>query len=70
MTYEENIGRTAGIVWSYLKDHGSSSLSRVEKGVDAPRGVVFMAIGWLAREGKVELTQEGRGIMVWLTETP
>ncbi len=66
MTYEENIGRTAGIVWSYLKDHGSSSLSRVEKGVDAPRGVVFMAIGWLAREGKLEFAEEKRSIQVRL----
>ncbi len=66
MTYEENIGRIAGIVWNYLKDHGSSSVSGVEKGVGAPRGVVFMALGWLAREGKLEFAEEKRSIQVRL----
>jgi hypothetical protein len=28
--------------------------------------VVFMAIGWLAREGKLEFGQENRSTQVWL----
>ena len=66
MTYEENIGKTAGKVWAFLRDHGKTSLSGVEKSVDAPRGVVVMAIGWLAREGKLEFGQENRSTQVWL----
>ncbi len=66
MTYEENIGKTAGKVWTYLRDHGKTSLSGVEKSVDASRGVVLMAIGWLAREGKLEFGQENRSTQVWL----
>jgi hypothetical protein len=66
MRYEESIGKTAGKVWTYLQAHGKTSLSGVEKGVDAPRGVVFMAIGWLAREGKLEFSQENRSTQVWL----
>jgi hypothetical protein len=66
MGYEESIGKTAGRVWTYLQDHGKTSLSGVEKGVTAPRGVVFMAIGWLAREGKLEFGQENRSTQVWL----
>jgi hypothetical protein len=68
MTYEENIGKAAGKVWNYLKGHGKSSLSGIEKGVGAPRGVVFMAIGWLAREGKLEFVEEKRTTQVSLRE--
>jgi len=68
MGYEENIGKTAGKVWSYLKEHGASSVSGIEKGVAGPRGVVFMALGWLAREGKLSFTQENRTTKVSLRE--
>ena len=68
MAYTEVIGKTAGKVWHYLKDHGKASLSGIEKGVKAPRGVVFMAIGWLAREGKLEFGQEKRTTQIWLKE--
>jgi hypothetical protein len=68
MTYTETIGKTAGKVWQYLHEHGKTSLSGIEKAVKAPRGVVFMAIGWLAREGKLEFGQEKRTTQVWLKE--
>jgi hypothetical protein len=68
MTYEENIGKAAGKVWKFLKEHGRSSLSGIEKGVDAPRGVVLMAVGWLAREGKLEFVEEKRTTQVSLRE--
>jgi hypothetical protein len=68
MTYTETIGKIAGKVWHHLNDHGKTSLSGLEKAVKAPRGVVFMAIGWLAREGKLEFAQENRSTQVWLRE--
>ncbi len=68
MTSIDVIGDAAGKVWHYLKEYGRSSVTAVENGVDAPRAVVDMGLGWLAREGKVELIQEGRGIVVWLSQ--
>ena len=67
MTYVEDIGTTAGRVWSFLKEHGKVSLSALEKGVDESRSTVYMAIGWLAREGKVSIQREERSIQIWLT---
>lgn len=58
---EQKIGELAGYVWRYLEDEGKSSVSSVCKSVDAPRSKVSMAIGWLAREGKLEFVDEGRG---------
>jgi hypothetical protein len=68
MAYEESIGKVAGKVWHYLHDHGRASLSRIETAVKAPRGVTLMALGWLAREGKLEFGQEKRTTQVWLKE--
>lgn len=67
MSEVEKIGDTAGKVWSYLNQSGRSSISAVEKGVKASNREVQMAIGWLAREGKVQLEQEGRTLQISLT---
>ena len=67
MAYVDDIGAVAGAVWGFLAERGKVSLSAVEKGVEAPRNVVYMAIGWLAREGKVTIEREERSIQVWLT---
>jgi hypothetical protein len=68
MVYTETIGKTAGKIWQHVHEHGKTSLSGLEKAVKAPRGVVFMAVGWLAREGKLEFGQEKRTTQVWLKE--
>ena len=68
MTYMENVGKTPGKVYQFLRANGKVSLSALEKGVDAPRAMVYMAVGWLAKEGKVWMEQEERAVRVWLTE--
>ncbi len=68
MTYMESLGRTPGLVWRFLRDNGKVSLSAIEKGVDAPRPMVLMAVGWLVKEGKVWIEQEERAARIWLTE--
>ena len=64
----EEIGATAGKVWNFLHNSGESSLSAVERGVGASKQLVCMAIGWLAREGKIALRQEKRSLQVCLTD--
>ena len=54
----KTIGDTAGLVWNFLRTNGESSLSTLEKKVEAPRSMVSMAVGWLAREGKIEVKDE------------
>lgn len=61
---EDNIGEIAGEVWNFLEEKGESSLTAINDDVDAPRSRVNMAIGWLAREGKLEFVEEGRGVSV------
>ncbi len=64
----ETIGETAGRVWKYLNSHGESSLAGIEKGVEAPKAMVSMALGWLAREGKIQVKDEKRAVRISLRE--
>jgi len=63
---QDRIGELAGYVWRVLEDEGESSFSALADAVDAPRSKVSMAIGWLAREDKIEFREEGRGSKISL----
>ena len=60
MDFLEQVGETAGLVWSALSAKGPMSLPALKKQVKAPADSVLMAIGWLAREDKLSLQQKGR----------
>jgi hypothetical protein len=62
------IGETAGVVWRVLSENGPMSLAKLVKAVDEPRDTVMQAIGWLARENKLCIEDEGRTRMVSLAE--
>ena len=64
----KRIGETAGLVWSFLRSNGDCSLSALEKGVEAPRSMVSMAVVWLAREGKIEVKDEKRAVRIVLRD--
>ena len=57
----DQIGDVAGVVWHYLNENGSSTLTQLVKEIDAPRDVVMQAVGWLAREDKLTIEDEARG---------
>jgi len=56
----EAIGTCAGDVWQYLDTHGPTGTTQLLHGVKVPRDLLFQAIGWLAREGKIVIDEEGR----------
>lgn len=56
----EQIGETAGAVWRYLNENGATSLTKLVKALEPNRDLVMQAIGWLAREDKVALEDEGK----------
>jgi hypothetical protein len=68
MTQMHAVGQTAGKVWSFLKQNGKTNLTTLEKEIEAPKLHTYLALGWLAREGKLDLTQEKNSTKVWLTE--
>lgn len=53
MAYDE-IGETAGTIWSTLAQDGPRTLGVLMEEVRVPDSLFFMAVGWLSREGKLE----------------
>ena len=60
------IGHVAGDVWGALVRDGSLTVAALKKAVDAPGDVVMAAIGWLAREEKLDFSTQGRSVKISL----
>ena len=60
------IGHVAGDVWGLLVRDGTLTVAAIKKSIDAPGDVVLAAIGWLAREDKLEFLTQGRSVKVSL----
>ena len=60
------IGDTAGLAWRTLADYGPLSMAQLVKKVGEPRDTVMQAFGWLAREEKICIEEEGRSRIVSL----
>jgi hypothetical protein len=54
------IGETAGAVWRLLDKKGPLTLAKLVKDIDLPRDTIMQALGWLAREDKIEIEENGR----------
>lgn len=61
-----HIGETAGAIWRVLSDNGPLSMAKLVKAVGEPRDAVMQGLGWLAREGKVNIDEDGRNRTVSL----
>ncbi|OFV65942.1 MAG: hypothetical protein SBU_001124 [Candidatus Syntrophoarchaeum butanivorans] len=44
-----------------MSERGELALTNIVKEIDEPPSMVYMAIGWLAREGKLEFMASRRG---------
>jgi Winged helix-turn-helix domain (DUF2582) len=64
---QDEIGNAAGVVWEYLDRHGETVLVTLKDRTGLSEEILFMALGWLAREEKVNLLKEGRTIRISLT---
>jgi hypothetical protein len=65
---EAEIRDAAGKIWQYLDKHGGSSLGHLSQRVKLSLQITSMAIGWLAREGKLNFVREGRAMRVELRD--
>ena len=64
---KNRIGEVAGEVWRLLDKRGPmhfKMITRQMNGID--QSLILMAIGWLAREDKVEITGEQGSMIVAL----
>ena len=66
---KEKIGETAGQIWDLLKKKGEVNLAELPKLLQEKSNVVNQAIGWLARENKIEYRTAGAKTFISLAET-
>ena len=52
----EKIGNNAGLIWSALED-GELNVKAVKKATKLAEKDLNLALGWLAREGKVKFNE-------------
>jgi hypothetical protein len=69
MEMEPDIGDGAGVIWQYLHEHGETTLGRLRQGTKLSDQLLLMGVGWLAREGKVSIVQQGRTVKLSLRES-
>lgn len=53
----EMTGTYAGAVWTALAEGGCDSLKTIKKATKLKEKEIYAALGWLAREGKVQLNE-------------
>jgi DNA-binding transcriptional ArsR family regulator len=61
-----SIGEMAGVVWCTLSENGSMPIAKLVKAIGEPRDNIMQAIGWLAREDKIDIVEEGRSRLISL----
>jgi hypothetical protein len=66
MALKTQIGETAGEVWRLLSDEGPQTSAQLKKKVKVKGEVVDYALGWLAREDKIDFLQEKRTTRIQL----
>jgi hypothetical protein len=62
------IGDAAGQIWHHLDAKGPKSLAKLIKETEIPRDLLMQALGWLAREDKINIDADSRSRTVSLRE--
>ena len=66
LTLEEQIGFSAGEIYNYLSQNGTTSFAKMKKELDLKGNFADLGLGWLAREDKVEISKKGTSVSVRL----
>lgn len=63
----EIIGNNAGLVWNALNEKNGQTVKELKKSAKIKTDkVLFAALGWLAREGKLNIEEVGDDVVVTL----
>jgi len=60
------VGEAAGNIWHTLSDNGPLTVTQLKTKVNGGGELLNFALGWLAREDKIEILQDKKTIKVSL----
>ena len=63
---QETIGANAGLVWKILNEAKEQTYKALKKATKLKDKDLYLALGWLAREGKIKFTDSETDIIVEL----
>lgn len=66
MDFKQTVGETAGKIWQSLSNDGPQTVAQLKKKVNGKGDYVNYALGWLAREDKIDLVQDKKTFRVQL----
>ncbi|MBI3669215.1 MAG: winged helix-turn-helix domain-containing protein [Acidobacteria bacterium] len=64
----QEIGLAAGELWHYLESNGPCTIGEMKKALQIKDNDLLMAVGWLAREGKLSFEAEGKALRISLSQ--
>src|SRR5262245_40685890 len=65
---KEKIIEAAGKTWLTLGEQGEANIEQISKLINEKEPIVFQALGWLAREDKINYTTRNNRTFVSLVE--
>ena len=65
----EEIGKTAGEIWQYLNINEEASIGKLKQELKLTDRMVLLRLGWLAREGKLNIIKRQRATYFMLNGT-
>ena len=66
---KEKIIEAAGKTWKYLAENGSTEIASLGKTLKIKSELAFQALGWLAREDKINYTENSKKTYVSLIDS-
>lgn len=59
---KKQIGTNAGIIWNLLNNNQRWNIVKLREASGLTEKEIYTAIGWLARENKVEIEESSKGV--------
>ena len=63
----KDIGETAGVIWKYLDERGEATITGLVQDTKLSQRQADRAVGWLAREGKIQIRREAKKELISLS---
>lgn len=60
------IGTNAGLIWNALNESKTMNLKDLKKATKLKEKESFLALGWLAREGKINIEEAEKDVIITL----
>ncbi|MCL2389211.1 MAG: winged helix-turn-helix domain-containing protein [Elusimicrobia bacterium] len=64
--FTDRVGATAGEIWNYLNTNGESAPIKIKASLGIGNTMLYLALGWLAREDKVNIIRHGHSYKISL----